>query len=230
MDNLQGTVDILIHSLLAINGYCEIPNLPTTDEVLDRCLKSQPWSTGDGVTQKHRFLSDMMESFHHEVLREKRFIVSGPILIATAIGLASTGAAAAASYYIAKSETEQVSIEQNTLRQIDSNNAISNNLKNNNISITWDAPLQARTISASFQHPPPGTPPFQQAVICTQQGISAILYQPRSSNLVPGHPHFCPEFFKRHHRPRGKRSSKNNSRRHICDHLHNSNQTKVQLV
>ena len=78
-----------------------------------------------------------MESFHHEVLREKRFIVSGPILVATAIGLASTGAAAAASYYVAKSETEQVSMEQNTLRLIDSNNAISNNLKNNNISITF---------------------------------------------------------------------------------------------
>ena len=77
----------------------------------------------------------MMESFHHEVLREKRFIVSGPILIATAIGLASTGAAAAASYYITKSETEQVSAEQNTLRRIASDNAISNNLKNNNISL-----------------------------------------------------------------------------------------------
>ena len=69
------------------------------------------------------------------MVREKRFVVSGPIAIATAIGILSASSAVSASYVVARSETNRIAHEQNILRSINSDNAISNNILNNNVSI-----------------------------------------------------------------------------------------------
>ena len=66
-------------------------------------------------------------------MRNKWFIISGPIAIATAI-LSGAGAVTA-SYEVAHTESTRVSEEQNLLRKIDSENAITNNVLNNNISV-----------------------------------------------------------------------------------------------
>ena len=62
----------------------------------------------------------MMEVYHRALVRERRFIVSGPIIIATAIGIFSATSSVTASIFVAKSETARIANEQNVLRAIDS--------------------------------------------------------------------------------------------------------------
>ena len=51
----------------------------------------------------------MFEGYTSELLqRPERFVVSGPILIATAIGAASVATAGVTAHYIAKEETNRI--------------------------------------------------------------------------------------------------------------------------
>ena len=93
------------------------------------------WATSEGLNEKYSFFNNMMEGYHRALVREKRFVVSGPIIIATAIGIFSATSAVSASYVVARSETNRIAHEQNILRLIDSDNAIQNNLLSNNVSI-----------------------------------------------------------------------------------------------
>ena len=77
----------------------------------------------------------MMQGYHRAMVREKLFVVSGHIAIATAIGILSATSAVSASYAVARSETNRIAHEQNILRSIDSDNDIINNIINNNVSI-----------------------------------------------------------------------------------------------
>ena len=85
--------------------------------------------------EKYTFLEQMLQGYHNYVTRNGRFVVTGPIAIAIAIGLFSGTGAVAASITIAREEGNRISREQNILRNIDSQVALANNLKNNNISI-----------------------------------------------------------------------------------------------
>ena len=76
----------------------------------------------------------MMESYHNTLNRQKRLVFSGPVLIATAVGFISTFTSVAAAVAVAESEGKRISRQQNALRKTDKDNAIVNNLINNNIS------------------------------------------------------------------------------------------------
>ena len=73
------------------------------------------WSTSEGLNEKYSFFNDMMEGYHRALVRERRFVVSGPIIIATAIGIFSGTSAVTASYVVARSETARIASEQNVL-------------------------------------------------------------------------------------------------------------------
>ena len=76
----------------------------------------------------------MLQGYYNHISRDKRFVVSGPIAIAIAIGLFSTFTVAA-SIAIAKEEGNRISRERNALRSIDADFARFNNIKNNDVSI-----------------------------------------------------------------------------------------------
>ena len=77
----------------------------------------------------------MMEGYHRALVWERRFVVSGPIIITTAIGTFSATSSITASIYVAKRETVRITNEQNVLRAIESETAIKNNLINNKITV-----------------------------------------------------------------------------------------------
>ena len=77
----------------------------------------------------------MFESYTTALIRERRFVVSGSIVIAAAIGAASVAASVPTAYFVAKSETAHITEEQNALRAIDVDNGIHNNFINHNISL-----------------------------------------------------------------------------------------------
>ena len=77
----------------------------------------------------------MFEGYSSELLqRPERFVVSGPILIATAIGAASVATAGVTAHYIAKEETNRIVEEVKIHREEDVDNGIHNNMLNFNIS------------------------------------------------------------------------------------------------
>ena len=76
--------------------------------------------TSEGLNGQYSFFNNMMEGYHRAMVREKRFVLSGPIAIATAIGILSATSAVSASYVVARSETNRIAHEQNILRSIDS--------------------------------------------------------------------------------------------------------------
>ena len=135
IETLENAISTLTHTIFSLNGVCELPDLPSSKEVISRYHNNQPWSTGDGVSERHKFLEEMMQGYHSFVMRHKRFIISGPIFVATANGLLSSAGAITASYAVPHSESAQVSEEQNFLRKVASENAITNNIINNNVSV-----------------------------------------------------------------------------------------------
>ena len=54
----------------------------------------------------------MFESYTTALLRTPRFVISGSIIIATAIGAASVATAGLTAHYVAKSETDRIVAEQ----------------------------------------------------------------------------------------------------------------------
>ena len=67
------------------------------------------------------------------IARPKRFFVSGPILIGTAIGAASIATAGVTAHYVAKQETNRIVEEEKAHRIEDVNNGIHNNWVNLNM-------------------------------------------------------------------------------------------------
>ena len=61
------------------------------------------------------------------LVRPKRIVISGPILIATAIGAASVATAGVTAHYVAKAETDRIVEEEQAHRIEDVNNGIHNN-------------------------------------------------------------------------------------------------------
>ena len=131
----EDAIVILSQSLFSMRRVCEMPDYPTSDESIKRYHNGLSWSTGQGINEQYTFLKEMLESYHSSLIREKRFVMSEPIAIATAIEVLSSASAVTASYALAKSESNRVSKEQNILRGIDSHNAILNNVLNNNVSV-----------------------------------------------------------------------------------------------
>ena len=77
----------------------------------------------------------MFKGYSSELLqRPERFVVSGPILIATAIGAASVATAGVTAHYITKEETNRIVEEVKIHREEDLDNGIHNNMLNFNIS------------------------------------------------------------------------------------------------
>ena len=109
-------------------------DFPATTEIIERCHKGLQWTTSEGINEKYTFLEEMLQGYNHYIQRHRRFAISGPIAIAIAIGLFSGTGAVAASVAIAREEGNRISKEQNLLRNIDSQVALANNLKNNDIS------------------------------------------------------------------------------------------------
>ena len=86
----------------------------------------------------------MFEGFTSEFLRQEkgtalvrteRFVISGPILIGTAIGAASIATAGVTAHYVAKQETNRIVKEEKAHRIEDVDNGIHNNMVNVNISV-----------------------------------------------------------------------------------------------
>ena len=115
--------------------YCEVPSHPSSAESIRRCHNGQSWSTGEGLNEKYFFLNDLMDLYHRSLVRETPLVISGPILIATAIGIFSSISSISASVIVAKSESSRISTEQNMLRALDRENALKNNLINNEVSV-----------------------------------------------------------------------------------------------
>ena len=91
------------------------------------------------------------------IARPKRFFVSGPILIGTAIGAASIATAGVTAHYVAKAETNRIVEEEQIHRIEDVENGIHNNQVNLNIYVEMRRIL---TILGIHQHFPltPSTP------------------------------------------------------------------------
>ena len=70
------------------------------------------------------------------IARDKRFIISVPILVGTAIGVSSIATAGVTAAVIAKKESNRVINEVQANRIVDIENSIHNNKLNLNISVT----------------------------------------------------------------------------------------------
>ena len=78
----------------------------------------------------------MFESFTTELLlRTPRFVISGAVLISTAIGALSVAASGLTAGLIAKNEGNCIAAEQKQLRAIDTKNNLYNDFVNYNISL-----------------------------------------------------------------------------------------------
>ena len=129
----ENAITLIAQGFYTLSGVCELADFPATPEIIDRCHKGLQWTTSKGISQQYTFLEEMLQSFGQHVQGNRRFAITGPIAIAIAIGLFSGTGAVAASVPIARKEGRRISNEQNLLRNIDSQVAMTNNLKNNDV-------------------------------------------------------------------------------------------------
>ena len=115
--------------------------------------------------KKFKLLTLIFEGFTTDYLRQEkgtalvrteRFVISGPILIGTAIGAASIAIAGVTAHYVAKQETNRILEEEQAHRIEDVDNGIHNNWVNLNISveiakdidnIRYTSPMSTHTIN-----------------------------------------------------------------------------------
>mgnify|MGYP000867374126 CR=1 FL=1 len=62
-------------------------DFPSSEVIIERCHNGHRWTTSEGINEKFTFLEQMLQGYYNHVSREKRFILSGPVAIAIAIGL-----------------------------------------------------------------------------------------------------------------------------------------------
>ena len=139
--NQENAIRKHAQSLFTMERLCETPNHPTSDEIIQRCSQGKRWSPRESPAKKFHLLSDMFETFTSEFLHEqrsgtsihrpKRFVVSVPIVVATAIGVSSMATAGVTAAVIAHSETKKVIKQVNANRIED----IEYSLHNNNINL-----------------------------------------------------------------------------------------------
>ena len=130
----ETAVTALTQTLFSMAQICDLPEYSSSTEAIKRCNKGQSWTTQE-IQDKFPFLDNMMEYLHNSLSRQKRFVFSTPILIATAVGtLISTAASMAAAVSVAESESKRVSARMYAIRKTDREDAIQNNLLNNLIS------------------------------------------------------------------------------------------------
>ena len=143
--NYEETIVKHAHSLYSLERVCEAPDHPSLEDIIERCHKGMLWSPRETATKKFPLIHSMFKSFTTEFLqqqkgtsiaRDKRFVVSFPILIGTAIGVSSIATAGVTAAVIAKHESGRIINEVCTNRMIDINNSIHNNKLNFNISFT----------------------------------------------------------------------------------------------
>lgn len=128
-----------MNTLFTVSRICELPNYSSSTEAINRCHDGKSWSIKEVATKKFSFLSNMFESFTTEfLLRTPRFVISGAVIIATAIGAASVAAPVLTAGLIAKNEGNHIAAEQRQLRAIDTKNNIYNDFVNYNISLAKD--------------------------------------------------------------------------------------------
>ena len=97
----ENAIVILSQSLFSLSRICELPDYPSSAESIERCHNGRSWTTSEGVNEQYTFLTDMLQGYYRALVREKRFVVSGPIAITTAIGILSATSAVSASYAVA---------------------------------------------------------------------------------------------------------------------------------
>ena len=85
IESAENAIIILHQTLSSMERYCEVPSHPSSAESIRRCHNGQSWSTGEGLNEKYFFLNDLMDLYHRSLVRETPLVISGPILIATAI-------------------------------------------------------------------------------------------------------------------------------------------------
>ena len=143
IDNFEKAIVKHSHTLYSVKRVCEIPKYPSSKEIISRCHQGLTWKPKEDATKKFTFFTSMFEGFTMDYLKQergtmiarpKRFFVSGPILIGTAIGAASMATAGVTAAVIAKQETNRIVEEEQAHRIEDVDNAIHNNRVNLNIS------------------------------------------------------------------------------------------------
>ena len=142
--NQENSIRKHAQSLSTLERICEVSDHPISDEIIQRCNQGQNWSPKESPAEKFHLLSDMFESFTSEFLqdqkkgtsitRHKRFVVSVPIVVATAIGASSLATAGLTAAVIAHQETNKVIEEVKANRIEDIEYALYNNNINLNVS------------------------------------------------------------------------------------------------
>ena len=150
---LEDAMSLVTQGFYTFGAFCEIEDFPTTKEIISRCYQGLPWTAGKGIAQQYPFLLQMFESFgQHRLRRPKRFVISSSIAISVAIGLFSGTATIGTSLAIAREEGIRISNEQDRLRSINAQTAVTNNLKNNMVSTrlgkAWDTSNYMATLTA----------------------------------------------------------------------------------
>ena len=142
--NFEKAIKKHSQTLYSVKRVCELPAYPSSEEIISRCHQGLKWAPREDATKKFKLLTSMFEGFTTDYLRQekgtaiarpKRFLVSTPILIGTAIGAASIATAGVTAAVIAKSETNRIVEEEQAHRIEDVDNAIHNNWVNLNISV-----------------------------------------------------------------------------------------------
>ena len=97
IDNFEKAITKHTQTLYSVKRVCELPNYPPSKKVISRCHQGLKWAPREDATEKFKFITSMFEvfTFHYlkqetALIRTKRFVISGPIIIATAIIIASS--------------------------------------------------------------------------------------------------------------------------------------------
>ena len=144
IDNFEKTITKHSHSLFSLKRVCELPTYPPSEEILTRCHQGLKWTPGEKATKKFSFITSMFEGFTTDYLRQekgtaiarpKRFNISTPILIGTAIGAASIATAGVTAAVVARSEIHGIVEAEQAHRIEDVDNAIHNNYVNLNLTV-----------------------------------------------------------------------------------------------
>lgn len=156
INNAENSIKTHIQTLFSVKRICAIPSFPPTKKVIERCHQGKTWAPVEDATAKFSFITSMFEGYTSELLlhRPERFVITGPVLIATAIGIgaASVATAGVTATYVAKEETNRIALEVKIHREEDLDNGIHNNMLNFNISVAIAKDLDniryASTLSA----------------------------------------------------------------------------------
>ena len=99
---------------------CEPTAFPPSEEIINKCHQGLKWNPVWNATEKFSLLTSMFEGYTREYLqqelsergtsdaRPKRFVISTPILVGTAIGAASLATVGVTAAVVANAEVQVV--------------------------------------------------------------------------------------------------------------------------